>query len=109
MQNLQSLEKNPVVQTLRNALQKPEFTRALDQILRHPKKKELLYAQIGWILFMMLFRAWRLSRPGHWLLKIWTRLWTFALLTGGTALVVPTIILGEPYLMIIRSLIGAWK
>lgn len=106
MANLKPFLESKFALNAAKLIQNPKFTKSLGEITQHPRRKNLLYAMGGWIIFMMLFRAWRLSIPSHWAMKIWTRMWTLGIFMAGASLVIPIAVFGEPYLSILRTISG---
>jgi hypothetical protein len=88
---LQKLLSQPAVQGYLKLFSSPAFSQGVDQVLKSPSRMTLLYAELGWIVFMLIFRAWRFSKSTHWAARLWTRFWTF--------------VLGEPYIQTVSGMI----
>jgi hypothetical protein len=96
----------PAVQGYLRFFQNPVFAEAIDQILKSPRRNIVLYSELGWIVFMLLLRTWRMSRSTRFFAHLWTNFWTFALFWGGAAAAVPAAILGAPYVNLVTSAVS---
>lgn len=90
--------KHPAALVLMNLASQPEFLKIVGELVDHPRKRELIYTQVGMLIFLILFRAWRASQIQGWFRKLWMSIWTFAIFLVLSSYVAPRIILGEPYL-----------
>jgi hypothetical protein len=83
----------------------PGFSSGLEELSKNADWLKLLYAQLGLLLAIGLIRAWRLSKTTLWYWHLWTRTWTRGLFWGLSLVVLPGVILGEPFFRILR---GIW-
>ena len=95
--DFQRLLAQPAVQSYLKIFSNPVFSKGVDQVLKSPRRMELLYAELGFIVFMIIFRAWRFSKCTHWTGKLWTSIWTFGFFWVGSGVLVPWLVLGEAY------------
>jgi hypothetical protein len=105
---LGQLLQSPLVQGYLKLFSNPVFARGADQLVqafKGPKRLRLLYAQIGFILFILVLRAWRFSKSTHWLKRLWTQAWTFLLFWVGTLVIVPWAVLGDPYYNVVAGVL----
>ena len=93
----QRLLANPMVAAQLKFVSSPVVAEGVKKIAQHPNRMILLYSQIGWIVFMLFFKAWRLAQSSKWYVKIWTRLWTLGLFWIGSLGVIPCLVLGDEY------------
>lgn len=107
-EQLTQLLNQPAVQGYLKLFSNPTFSKGIDEVIKSPRRMTLLYAQIGFIVFMMFFRAWRFSKSTHWIKKLWTQLWTFGLFWIGAVVVIPWAILGDAYYNTIAGLLDVW-
>jgi len=61
----------------------------------------------GWILLIWILRAWRLSKAGTWLTRIWTQFWVSIVSWWGILVVVPMLLWGKSYQMLMATLLRA--
>lgn len=94
---LQHLLTLPGVQRYLKLISNPAFSRGFDQILKSPQRLPLLYAEIAWLLAMLIFRSWRLSLHTHWFRRFWVRTGCFLIFSVGSVLILPWAILGNSY------------
>jgi hypothetical protein len=94
---VQNLLANPSLQKYVKVISDPVIDQDLNALLQHPAIKECLYWELGWFVFILFFRAWRVSKATHWSKKIWIYIWTFGLLWAGLLFFVPKLIIGDTY------------
>ncbi len=94
---LHKLLSHPAVQSYLKFFSNPVFMKGVDQVRNHPNRMELLYVELGWVLFMIVLKAWRSSKVSHWIGRVWLKLWTLALFWTGVLLGVPLVVLGSSY------------
>lgn len=97
-QKLNALMTNPMLQGYMKLLSNPGFTENIKKIMNHPNRVTLFFAELAWIVVMIVVRAWRFSLVSHWTRKVWVNIWTMVLFWGGSSVVVPTVVLGDIYL-----------
>ncbi|OFZ79284.1 MAG: hypothetical protein A3K03_05795 [Bdellovibrionales bacterium RIFOXYD1_FULL_44_7] len=97
MEQLQTLLSNPAVQGYLKLFTNPAFSRGMTEIYNHPSRMTLLYSEIGLLVFMVLFRAWRLSKAKHWLRKVWVNSYTFVAGWCLALFAVPLLVFGLSY------------
>jgi len=106
---LQKALNNPAVQTYMKVFTNPEILQGVKEMAEHPARGKLMFAELGAILFMIFFKAWRSSKSTHWLAKIWVSLYCFVLGTLLTSVAVPTAILGTSYLTLAQKIFAAFR
>lgn len=86
----------------------PEFTQPLFSLMDHSNWKLLLYLQLGLLVLLFFFRAWRYSlcERGQWLKRIWIGVWTMLLYWCLAGIALPTMLLGDAY---VRTLKGLYR
>jgi hypothetical protein len=96
---IQRVLASPMTQGMLKAFSNPALANSVDQIYKSPKRMILLYCEIGWFFLIILFRAWRSSKLGsaNWFQKIWLSLWTSLAFCAGSSILLPWMVLGEPY------------
>lgn len=103
VEKIQQLLSNPAVQGYLSLFSNPSFTSGIEQVMKSPNRMNLLYAEIGLFVFMLVFRAWRMSKPSKWYGRMWTNAWTFGMGWGLSALVLPSLIIGPGYVAVLKS------
>ena len=83
-EQLNKILSQPAVQAYLRFFTNPVFSKGFDQIINSPQRMTLLYAELGFVVFMMLFRAWRFSKSSALDQRLWTRLWTLLDVRGGS-------------------------
>ena len=108
MANVQTFLSNGMIQAGMRLLASPAFSKAMAQITESPKRLMILYCEMAWLLFFLVFRAWRRSKLsiGSWIQALWLHLWTTILFIAVGSFLIPLGVLGEPYSLILREL---WK
>lgn len=85
----------------------PGFKTTLEQVSKSPHRTNLVYAEIGWFLFFMVFRAWlgfKLT-DSRWFLKLLVRFLTMIAFFAGTSVLIPVLFMGEPYWNLLKHLV----
>ena len=97
---------NPIVQKFLQLLSNPTSMGFVNRIERNPNLQMVLYCQIGWLVFFMFFKAWRMSRLSseNWFALVWLKLWSFALYIVMAAFVIPWQLLGDPYYQLVTNM-----
>jgi len=103
--SIHRLLSQPAVQAYLKLFSNPEFTAGINQIIQSPNRMQLLYTEIGWLIFLMVFRSWRTSRFTHWASRLWIRVYCFCGYWAGAVIVIPWILLGQPYAQLIKGII----
>jgi hypothetical protein len=101
------LEQSPFFKKSMTLAADPKAAAALHEIADSPKRMELVYLEIGWFLLIFMLRAWRNAKAPKWHQRLWTSLWTMALLWTGVLAFLPWLCFGEAYGNLIFALIGA--
>jgi hypothetical protein len=102
-EQINKILSQPAVQGYLKFFTNPAFSKGVDQIMNSPQRMTLLYVEIGFAVFMLIFRAWRFSKSAGWAGRLWTKVWTFAFYWVGSLIVVPWAVLGDPYYQTIRG------
>ena len=100
---------NPLIAAQLKLVSNPTVGEAVKKISQHPNRMMLLYAQIGWIVFMLFFKTWRIAMSTKWYAKLWTRIWTLGLFWIGSLAVIPYAVLGDDFVKIVTTVISALK
>jgi hypothetical protein len=103
---LEQTLSHPSLQSMTRVLTNPVFVQKLNEIAYHPNRMNLLYFEVGWFIFFLVFKAWRLSRlgPGKWMASLWFRLWASFLYMGVSSFAIPVLVLGKPYMELLHCL-----
>jgi hypothetical protein len=107
--NMQRLLSNPAVQGYLKFFSNPFFSKGLEQIMNSPKRANLAYGELGLILFVLVLRAWRQAKANHWLKRLWVSVWTTGVYLAGASVVVPWLILGDPYYETLKGAFLVWQ
>jgi hypothetical protein len=101
--DLNRLLSQPAVQGYLKFWSNPVFAKAVDEVMKHPNRNWVLYGEIGWVLFMLFLRTWRLARAKSVIAKVYANLWTFMLFWVGALILVPWGAIGKPYYDLVTS------
>jgi hypothetical protein len=102
-EQINKILSQPAVQAYMKFFTNPIFSKGVDQIIKSPQRMTLLYVEIGLVVFMLIFRAWRFSKSTHWVGRLWTKIWTLVLFWLLALVAVPWAVLGDPYYQTIRG------
>lgn len=106
---LQALLQSPVAQKLGRLATNPEFTAAADRFIRHPDRNKLIYINLGLLLVMLVFRAWRHSKVKHWARRLWVSFYTGVVFWSLIFVAVPRIVIGESYFTLWRVVFQTFR
>ena len=81
------------------------FQKNLLAVADHPSRSTLLIFEVMWIIFMLFFRIWRLGKCDLWYEKLWCGTWTMMLMIFGTSIVLPYIVIGDPYMKVVSAIL----
>jgi hypothetical protein len=97
MAKAQAMLSNPFIQGYLKLFSNPEIMKGFQEIMASPNRPLLIYAEIGGLLAVFVFRAWRKSKTQHWFGRFWISLYTSLLwiFVGGALL--PSLIIGKVY------------
>jgi hypothetical protein len=101
---MQKFLANPWIKSYLSVLQNPAIQKSLLEIVNHPNRNILIYAQFGWMILIALIRVWRGALAKGMGAKMWISVWTFGLYVFGSALVVPYLVLGGIYFRVIGQI-----
>jgi hypothetical protein len=96
---------NPFVQKYMKILTDPVIQKDVDVLAKHPRRMALLEWELGWVVLMFFFKAWRLTKSKGVMSMLFTQFWTFALFVFGILFLIPRLVIGEPYAQFVRDLI----
>jgi hypothetical protein len=97
LQKMQEFLQHPWAQKLLRITTDPAIQNAFLDLAKSPDRMKLLYFQLGWFVFFVVLRSWRLSKGAKWYGRLWTRLWTLVLYMAGASFLLPGLILGAPF------------
>lgn len=80
------------------------FLKAAGDLWSHPNRNTLLIAELVFMVLMYFFKAWRQSRARNWFTKLMTGFFLSIITWFGIVLVLPAIILGEPFRTFVTTL-----
>jgi hypothetical protein len=102
MQSIQKFVQQPALKKFVALATNPEFTTDLTNIIQHPQLKQCGQWELGWIVVMVIFRSWWMSKADHWLKSLWTSLWTFIVFWVVAAIGIPSYFLNPDYMKLIK-------
>lgn len=109
-ENYQQMEQtwnHPVTQFSVLLVRDPAFRGSLSEISQKFQKSTFLGYEFTWILVIWILRAWRLSKSGTWLTRIWTQAWVSILFWWGCLFLVPWLLWGKSYQMMLATVFRA--
>jgi len=104
---IQASQLHPWVQKYAIAFTDPRIVRAAQKVEASPDRKNLIWAEIAWVVFMLFFRSWVYSRVKNWFQKIFAWLGTWLVYFTGSSICVPVIVMGAPYSELIKLIVQA--
>jgi uncharacterized membrane protein len=81
-----------------------KFLKAAGDLWNSPERNTLLIAEAVFFVFMFFFRAWRQAKASNWFTRVLTGFFLSVVTWIGLVLVLPAVILGEPFRQVVSSL-----
>lgn len=85
----------------------PVFRGSLSEIHSKFDKNAVFGYELGWVLLIWILRAWRLSKAGTWLTRIWVQAWVASIFWAGFLFFVPWLLWGKSYQMLVATVFRA--
>ena len=82
-----------------------DFSQSLSDIQAQYSPVQTMGYEVLWILCIWTLRAWRLSKAGTWLTRIWVQLWVSGVFWLGALVLVPLFLWGKSYQTFLGSLL----
>jgi hypothetical protein len=80
------------------------FLKAAQDLWSHPNRNTLLAAEVAFVFMMFLLKAWRQAVSRSWLRRIFVGLFLGMITWAGMLVVLPYVILGEPFRIFVLTL-----
>ncbi len=106
-QQIQGTWNHPLTQFTVVLVRDPAFRGSVSEISAKFDKSTVLGYEIGWVLLIWILRAWRLSKSGTWLTRIWVQLWVASIFWTGSLYLVPWLLWGKSYQMLLATVFRA--
>ena len=103
------LLSQPAIQAYMRFFNSPAFSKGYEQVVHSPNRMMLLYSELGLFVLLLILRAWRYSKCVHWAAKLWVRIWTLGLFWICAIVVVPWVVLGDPYYQVLVGAIDVFS
>ena len=101
--NLDSAAQHPIGQVGLTLVKDPAFRQAYSEVQQGFQLNLTLGYLGAWILIIWILRAWRMSKADTWLTRIWTQLWVSILSWRGILFLIPGILWGKSYQMLLAT------
>lgn len=86
-----------------------KFINALGELRGRAKQSHFLWIEIGFFLSMFFFRAWRQTKSRNWFTKLGVSLVLTLFTWLGVLIVIPALCIGEPFHIILGTLIQVFS
>jgi hypothetical protein len=107
LERLETLMNQPVFKTYMRVIANPRVSESMNEILRSGSLKNLLYWQVAILIGFFLYRSWRQSQAQTWRQRIWISLWTGLVYVSVAGVILPSLVLGRPYMLAMSGVIAA--
>ncbi len=84
------------------------FMKAVEEVWSHPKRATVLWANLGFFIFMILIKAWRQSKAKNWFTKMLVGLVITLITWAGMIFLVPWLVMGNSYKVLIMNLMNTF-
>ncbi len=103
----QKISSHPLMKGMVRLVESPSFRDNAMKVMTHPGRMNILYCEIGWFLFFLIFRAYLKSRVEGFLKKLLIGFFCFLIFWIGASSI-PILVIGRPYLEIYKSIFNAF-
>jgi hypothetical protein len=100
---LQAFIDRPALKKYVALVQNPEFTDDLMALVQHPQLKQCGQWELGWLVVLIIFRSWWMSKSTHWLKGLMISLWCMLLFWAVTAIAIPSYFLSPAYTKLLKD------
>jgi hypothetical protein len=104
-----NLLEHPAIKKTQAFFAQPAISRASLELLNHPKKENLLVAELALLLMMIVFKSWRLSLHDTWHRRLFVRAYCNALYFALAIAVLPLLVLGQPLADWLQAAFEYWR
>lgn len=102
---LQSIAAQPMVQKMTSLALDPKFQESVRAIDEHPNRFQVLYWQLGWLVFVLALKLGLAVRARRTWVRIANLLWTSGVYVAGALVGIPWVVLGDSYWNLMKGLL----
>lgn len=106
-QTIQNLMQTPIVKAYLKVVSHPQVFGSMMEIVKHPRTRNLLYFQLGLLLFFFVFKSWRSARAETTGQRIWVSVYSTLGYWSMAAFVLPALFWGRPYASLLKGIYSA--
>jgi hypothetical protein len=99
----QAFLEQPALKKYAAVVTNPEFTADAAAVLQHPQLKHCGQWELGWIVVMLVFRSWWMSKATHWLKGLMISLCTLLLYWTVAAIGIPSYFLNPAFMKLVKD------
>jgi len=104
---MESVWNHPAAQFSVTLVRDPAFRGAISEINQKFQKNMVLGYEITWVILIWTLRAWRLSKAGTWLTRLWVQAWVSMVFWWGTFFLIPWLLWGKAYQTVLATVVRA--
>jgi hypothetical protein len=99
----------PAVKRYVQVIQNPEFLQDVTTFATHPKRAQLGYVELGWIVAIMMLKSYRMAKTSNWLKHLWISLSSLCLFWTGSLAVIPYFVIGPVFTKMVLDAIRIYR
>ena len=80
------------------------FLNALQKLWNHPNRMLCIYLEIGAVVLITVYKAWRQAVQKHWFGKLFVGFYCMILLWGSVSFAIPYYCYGDSYLTVLKGI-----
>jgi hypothetical protein len=100
---LQKFIQQPALQKYVALVSNPQVIEDFTNVIKHPQAKQCLQFEGGWVVAMIVIRAWAMSKSRHWFKALAISFCTFVLFWVVAAIAIPSYFLNPAYMKLIQD------
>jgi len=106
---IQNFLGQPSVKRYVQVIQNPEFLQDVTAFATHPKRAQLGYIELGWIVAIMMLKSYRMAKTSNWLKHLWISLSNLCLFWIGSLAVIPYFVIGPVFTKMVLDAIRIYR
>jgi hypothetical protein len=106
---IQNFLGQPSVKRYVQVIQNPEFLQDVTAFATHPKRAQLGYVELGWIVAILMLKSYRMAKTSNWLKHLWISLSNLCLFWIGSLAAIPYFVIGPVFTKMVLDAIRIYR
>ncbi len=106
--DIEATWNHPLTQATLAVVGDPQFKAALTELSHQDHLASTLFGyEALWVIVIWTFKSWRLTKVSTWIRRLWVQLWVGTVFWWGALLIVPFIVMGNSFKVLIGQVLKA--